>query len=244
MTALGTMKIASAGQTHPGRIRSENQDAFLERPDLGLWVVADGVGGHFNGAYASGLIVESLAEIGASGNGSDLLGEVTRRLVEVNRRLIEAADAEGGEVTIASTVVALLLRSDRFDCAWAGDSRLYICRDGALKQVSRDHSRVQEMVDDGVLTEAEAVNHPAGNAITRAVGGADTIDIETAQYLWKPGDTFLLCSDGLTKTMSDGEIADILAGGQVGDSVRLLIDGALARGAPDNVTVVVVRPEG
>lgn len=150
--------------THPGTIRSHNEDACVSRPDLGLWVVADGVGGHDAGEMASGLIATALGSIPPELSPEETLTQVRMRMAAVHAALRERAARQGYGV-IASTVVVLIVRRGHFACLWAGDSRAYLLRDGALVRITRDHSLVQDLVDGGQITEAEAENHPRANIV-------------------------------------------------------------------------------
>jgi serine/threonine protein phosphatase PrpC len=230
----------SAAATHVGKVRSLNEDALLDNPEIGLWAVADGVGGASAGDRASSLIVERLAQIGSPSSGSGFLGEVCAELRGVN----EILRREGaGQRTIASTVVVLLFFQHHFACAWAGDSRLYLRRDGTLRQISHDHSQVQQLVDEGSLTPEAARRHPLGNVISRAVGADDTLELSIVHERMYENDVFLLCSDGLTKTLDDDRIARLLEQ-PVAAAAGTLVRETLEYGAPDNVSVVVVQVVG
>jgi serine/threonine protein phosphatase PrpC len=139
-----TRSFFSAALSHAGRIRERNEDALLDRPDLGLWAVADGMGGHYAGDYASSRIVDALHDIDPPADPSGFMESVRNRLGEVDSELRDRAAALGPDVVIASTVVALLVFGDYFACVWAGDSRLYLVRDGVIRQLTRDHSRLEE----------------------------------------------------------------------------------------------------
>ncbi len=230
-----------AAQTHVGRVRRINEDNLMERGDIGLWAVADGVGGERAGDRASALVAEALNKVGIPQTAAGFLAEVRDNLQAVNHLLrLESATTGDGRV-IASTVVALLAFGQHFACAWAGDSRLYLLRNHRLKQITRDHSEVQEMVDAGLLTPEQARTHPRANVVTRAVGAEDTLTLEMVQDQIRVGDLFLLCSDGLTKMIADDEIAALLARRPVEAATDALIQTTLERGAPDNVTVVLVE---
>ncbi len=241
MTSRQLFQRVSAGSSHVGRIREQNQDAYLDRSDLGLWVVADGMGGHDHGAYASKLIVSALETMSPPSGAPEFLLEVRSRLLDVNRRLVAEASAGGPNMTIASTVVALLVYRGHYACVWAGDSRLYLLRDDSFEQISRDHSEVQELVDNGILSAEDAARHPASNIVTRAIGAVEDLDLEVRQDRLRPGDRFLLCSDGVTRMLSEEEIREMVEGHSVEGTVRSLIDAALERGATDNVTAVLVH---
>jgi protein phosphatase/serine/threonine-protein phosphatase Stp1 len=233
-------RFRSGGRTDPGARRSHNEDSFVHRPDAGLWAVADGAGGHDAGEVASGMIRDALEAIPADLPAGRLLGEVRQRITLVHEALREKA----GHGTIASTVVVLIVRGDHFACLWAGDSRLYRLRGGALEQITRDHSLVQELVEAGVVRPEDAESHPRANVITRAVGaGHDGLEMDKATDRVLPGDRFLLCSDGLSKTLPAGEIAGLMGGADPAHAPELLIAAALARQASDNVTAVVIEAE-
>jgi serine/threonine protein phosphatase PrpC len=232
----------SASASDAGKVRQLNEDACLERCDLGLWVVADGVGGHAKGDLASRLIVQSLAELSKPGSAADFMGSVAERLVDVNGILRREA-VECGAAVIASTVVALLVFGQHYACVWAGDSRLYRLRGTEFRQLTRDHSQVQTLIDAGLLDPGEADGHPLANVVIRAVGAQDRLVLDRLQDQILPGDLFLLCTDGLTRMVEDETIAGILASTPLDRSAQALVDAALDRGAFDNVTAVVVRCE-
>jgi serine/threonine-protein phosphatase Stp1 len=232
----------SASATHVGKVRKLNEDALLEHPQIGLWAVADGVGGASAGDWASAFTVQSLGRSSKPDTVAGFVAEISERLGAVNGTLRQQAKAVARQA-IATTVVVLQFFDEKFACAWAGDSRLYLLRGGRLRQVNRDHSEVQEMVDRGILNSSEARKHPRGNVVTRAVGAYETLDLDLAQDRLLADDTFLLCSDGLTKTAEDNEIAAVLSQ-STEKAAGALIDLALDRGAPDNVTVVVVKVLG
>jgi serine/threonine protein phosphatase Stp1 len=242
MSPTFSSHINSWMATDCGSVRKHNEDNMLSRPDLGLWVVADGAGGHDSGEVASGMIVDELGRLPAHLNGSELLSEVRLTLSRVHQALRDMAAERGTGKMIASTFVALILRDHHFACLWAGDSRAYLLRGGVLQQVSHDHSLVQELVDAGRLSAADAEHHPHANVITRAVGAdADVLDLDKKIGQFEPGDRFLLCSDGLTKTLSDAEITTVLAAERETPAADRLIAAALAQQVNDNVTAVVVE---
>lgn len=234
------MRFRSWASTHPGTRRGHNEDAYVSRPDLGLWAVADGAGGHEDGALASGRIAEALDSIDPELSAGEILGAVRARVAAVHLGLVDEAARRGPNVTIASTLVVLILRGGHFACLWAGDSRAYRLRDGVLQRITRDHSLVQELVDAGEIAAEEAEGHPRANVVTRAVGaGAEAVALEKTTDLLAPGDRFLLCSDGLTKSVPETEIAALL--GLEDEVTRGMIAAALAREASDNVTAVGVE---
>jgi len=234
-------RFRSWASTHAGAVRSHNEDDLVNRPDLGLWAVADGAGGHEAGEVASGKIAELLKSMPAVLSAGQVLAEVRARLALAHAALREEAARRGPGAVVASTVVVLLARDAHFACLWAGDSRAYLLRNGVLTQVSRDHSLLQELLDSGTITEQQAIGHPQANVITRAVGAdAESLDLDKVTGQLLPGDRFLLCSDGLCKTLAEAElIAALGVNGEASPSDRL-VQAALAHHVGDNVTAVTV----
>jgi protein phosphatase/serine/threonine-protein phosphatase Stp1 len=234
-------RITSQAATHPGAVRPRNEDALLDRPEAGLWVVADGAGGHGAGDVASTAVVEALAAIPAGLPAAELLAQVRLRLQQVHVQLQEEAARRGPGRILASTVVVMLVRGEHFAMLWAGDSRGYLLRGGVLQRVTRDHSLVQELVDQGSLAEAEAESHPQANVITRAVGAEGRLELDKVSGRILAGDRYLLCTDGLFKTIPEPEIAAMLAQGCGAASI---VAEAVGRGARDNVSAVSVDCPG
>ena len=243
MSSAPQLSYQSASCSHVGMVRKINEDAFLEVPESGLWVVADGMGGHAAGDYVSSLIVDSLRQIAEGASLEDYVAALRNGLARVNAAVREET-ANRGVTMMGSTVVLLAVRGDRGACLWAGDSRLYRLRDGELEALSRDHSYVQDLQDSGLLSEAEARVHPRANIVTRAVGVQDHLELSQVDLQVQDGDTFLLCSDGLNKTAEDRELRDVLCHSEPNDVVRSLIHLGLTRGAPDNITAIVVKAAG
>jgi len=228
----------SSAATHPGRKRSRNEDRLVQRPDLGLWAVADGAGGHGAGDVASSAIADALMAIPPGFNAAEMLAQLRLRLGAVNADLRQKALERGG--MIASTIVILLLRGDYYAALWAGDSRIYLWRDGALQRITHDHSLVQEMVDAGTLSPEAAETHPQANIITRAVGAEAELVLDKAADRRLPGDRFLLCSDGVFKELPEAEMAALVAAGA---DAEALVNRAVEAGGRDNVTVVLVATD-
>lgn len=231
-------RLRSAVRSHVGLVRTLNEDACLARPDLGIWAVADGMGGHDCGDYASNLIVGELGRVRRPGSARELLQAVDETLARCNKMLI--ARAEDGDLN-GSTIVALLAFEQNFAVIWAGDSRLYRWRAGRLEQLTRDHSYVQELVERGELAPEQARRHPLANRITRAIGADRELHLDVVDGRLEPDDLFLLCSDGLTGMVDDGAIAAILTAAEPEVAADRLIEAALAAGGRDNVSVIVVR---
>jgi serine/threonine protein phosphatase PrpC len=227
--------------SHPGLVRSENEDSLMSRPESGLWAVADGMGGHANGRWASEQVAAGLLRTALAGNLDADCEAIADTLADINANIIEAANA--ADSTIGTTVVALSISGHRFACLWAGDSRIYRLRGGTLQQLTRDHSHVEDLVRAGILTPEQAEDHPMANVITRAVGVTPELALDVIEDDIIGSDSFLLCSDGLTKCLNDGEIAAIAAAHPPAEACQALVVAVLGRGAPDNVSIVIVRCE-
>lgn len=237
MTVDHEFRWTSSARTDIGLVRSRNEDSLLEHAGRGLWAVADGMGGHAYGDVASRMVVEALDTLPAAGPAGlqQSIAVALDRLRVVNGQL--RAEASARKVTMmGSTVVVLLACAGEAAYLWAGDSRIYLYRNGRLQQLTRDHSQAEEM-------RALGANAPVSNGITRALGAADTIDIEHGTLQVRDGDLFLLCSDGLSNPVDEQGIAEALAGGECRAAVDELIAKALANGARDNVSVVVARAD-
>ena len=227
-------------QTHPGTVRSHNEDAVLALPERGLWAVADGAGGHASGEVASAAILDAFAALPDHLSPLETLAELRQAAADVHLALRREAAARGPGIMIMSTLVLLLIRGGHYVSLWAGDSRAYLLRDGAFEQITRDHSLVQGLVDAGVVAQEAAEDHPHANIITRAVGGdEDELLLDKVSGELAPGDRFLLCSDGLFKAVPPSRIAAILSGVHA-DPARALIEEALAGAAKDNVSAIVI----
>lgn len=233
------MICTSSARTDVGMVRQHNEDACLERPDLGIWVVADGMGGHSAGDVASGMIVDRLGKLDFEPRLSLAVDKIETVLEDVNVELRELAATREAS-TIGSTVVSLLIRGSYAVCLWAGDSRIYRIRQSRLEQLTQDHALVADLVDRGVLTPKQAANHPQSNLVTRAVGAADALKLDLEIYEIAAGDQFILCSDGLDKELSDSEIRDTVLTHQPSHAADALVELALSRGSRDNVTVVAI----
>lgn len=229
----------SYGVSHKGCVRDHNEDSFLVEPQIGLWVVADGMGGHEAGEVASASIVEHLATIGIASSAPDLRARFEDRLNRAHAEIRRISRSRG--VTIGSTVAALLAMDGRFACLWSGDSRVYLVRNAAISQISRDHTEVQELLDSGAISAAEAENWPRRNVITRAIGVNDEIAIDFQQGETLAGDIFILSTDGLTAHVSDAEIAAAVLSAATQAACEKLLSMVLERGGTDNVTIVLVK---
>jgi len=236
------LPIESFGVSHKGCVRDHNEDNYLIEPQTGLWVVADGMGGHEAGEVASASIVDHLATIGIASSAPDLRARFEDRLSRANSEIRDIARSRG--ITIGSTFAALLAMDGRFAGLWAGDSRIYLVRNGVIFQVSKDHTEVQELLDRGMISPEEALTWPRRHVITHAVGVSDELEIDFQQGELMPGDVFVLSTDGLTAHVSDAEIEAAVISATPQAACRSLLETVLARGGTDNVTIVLVKIGG
>ena len=232
----------SGAATDQGCVRDHNEDSLLVRPDYGIWAVADGMGGHAAGDVASQIIVDELGSVGVPGSAADLQARFMERLTRAHMRIIDHAHSLGGG-TMGATLVGLLAFDDAFACIWSGDSRIYLLRDGVLVPQTADHTEVRELLASGAISESEAAVWPRKNVITRAIGVSAEPNCDVVSGVLEEGDTFLLCSDGLTEHIEDHEIAAYLQGHSAQQACDMLVAETLARGARDNVTAVVMRAQ-
>lgn len=238
MTMALSLRFEQGVRSDVGCVRQVNEDAWAARPRDGLWLVADGMGGHAQGHWASSTIAAAIEALSVPEDFDAATGAVQAALQAANAALYAATQARGA--TIGSTVALLLAREGQATVMWVGDSRVYRLRDGALARLTTDHSQVEQLVARGILTPEEAEHHPMAHVLSRAVGVQQQLAIDAAASTILPGDVFLLCSDGLTRMAREPEIAKILATEQPRRAADALIALALARGAADNVTAVVV----
>lgn len=236
---IAPQRYRSTTRTHAGARRSVNEDRLLDRPDAGLWAVADGMGGQRAGDVAASRVVNALAGVRHDASAYACLADIVREVEGVNAALF--GEGRDGGALSGATLVALLIHDGYYACLWAGDSRAYLLRNGGLTQLTRDHSLVQEMVESGAITEAERKAHPRGHVITRAVGAGPKIEMERRFATLEQDDVFLLCSDGLTACFEDHEILDVLRDHSLDDAADLLLETALSRHASDNVSFVLVE---
>ncbi|WP_211237695.1 PP2C family protein-serine/threonine phosphatase [Shewanella waksmanii] len=236
------MHQTSHGISHRGTVREINEDACLELTHLGVWVVADGMGGHAAGDVASQLVIDVMQQALSHCSREQVNQAIlVSALEESNRRLRQMSQQQFAGKVAGSTVVVLWIHQHQYHLLWAGDSRGYLYRGNQLTQVTKDHSQVNDMVDEGVLLPEEAEQHPLANVITRAVGVDDYLCVDIKQGTLVNNDIFLLCSDGLNKELSDQEIANAIQPGNIIDSGMALIHSSLVRNARDNVTCILVK---
>jgi len=236
--------------THPGYVRSDNEDGYYASAEHAVFAVADGMGGHEYGEVASHLTLEVIvqhAEAIAGAESTELPARLHRAIKDANAVILSKAVDQEARNRMGTTIVVATIHGDRLYFAHLGDSRLYLLRGELFTQLTRDHSLVQAMVDRGEITAEEAAIHPLRHQITRVVGGDDYISPEIASQALEPGDLVLLCTDGLSGVVSPETIRGILAGaGNCQQKADALIQAALRAGAPDNITAVLVayqRPQ-
>jgi serine/threonine protein phosphatase PrpC len=235
------MAFRSSAATHVGMVRKVNQDAYAERTDIGVWAVADGMGGHEAGEVASATVTDGITNLVFNESFEEMLDAVQQSVIEANRQLLIQAETYDSQRVPGSTVVVLFIRGDRGALVWVGDSRIYRRRNHVVEQLTRDHSHVQDLVDQGVILESEAESHPMANVITRAVGISEPLELETRLINVRTDDQFLLCSDGLSRLVSNVELESMMANMDSEEVTQSLLHTALVRGARDNVTLICVK---
>jgi serine/threonine protein phosphatase PrpC len=238
---MSSLRFRTASRTHVGLVRSHNEDSFVAHEQAGVWAVADGMGGHENGQWASSTVADGLSARALTGDFNADVDALADAVQQANALIFSTAEAQGKKM--GSTVVALYLNGDRFVCLWAGDSRVYLLRDGVLHRMSRDHTQVEDLVERGLITPEEAAHHPMSHVLSRAVGVEEVVNLDAVSDVALPRDVFLLCSDGLTGLVSEDEICERLSSYPAPAACDRLLELVLERGAPDNVTMVAVACE-
>ncbi|MFP3940131.1 MAG: Stp1/IreP family PP2C-type Ser/Thr phosphatase [Thermoanaerobaculia bacterium] len=255
------MRVSACGQSDPGRVRSHNEDSFEIDAEHELFVVADGMGGHSHGEVASRMAVDAIREFvrQAEEDEEDQTwpfayepalarhSNVLRAAVRLaHDQVLSAIRRDGNLYGMGTTVVGCLVRGGIAAVAHVGDSRAYRHHGGRLELLTQDHTWVNEQVVAGFLSERQARDHPLKNVVTRALGGDHEVAVDVVEVALEPGDTILLCSDGLTTMLDDREIARVLercSGDGLDGTCEVLIREANSRGGHDNVTVVLLRAE-
>ncbi|XDA99848.1 protein phosphatase 2C domain-containing protein [Sulfitobacter sp. LCG007] len=233
-------RLSQCALTHRGHVRNINEDSILSRPELGLWAVSDGMGGHAAGDFASRTVTAALEALPADADPANIPAAARAALNRAHAE-IRAEGDRLGQITIGATVVLLVIAEGYFMCLWVGDSRLYRIRDGGIEMISADHSVVGELVQQGYLDWDEAENHPHANQITRAVGVGETLEIDKRRGEVLPGDRFLLCSDGLTRYARAETLRRMLDGATLDSAGAGLMQIALDGGGADNISLIVVE---
>jgi protein phosphatase len=255
MTALPSLSWAVSSD--PGLRRTSNEDSYSTRPDVGLFVVADGMGGHVAGEIASRVAVEAIEAFIEETAGADknrtwpfpfdpsisLEANRLKAAFRLANRKIAAAIADAQELRgMATTASAVLFGTRRASVAHVGDSRVYVLRDGKLEQITSDHSWVEEQVRAGTMSRTAARQHPWRNVVTRALSGGEDPEVDVTEIAPAPGERFLLCSDGLFGVVPDAQIADLLGQLTPLDSIcQRLVTAANEGGGPDNITALILQ---
>jgi len=240
-----TVRFTCAGRTDVGVVRSGNEDAFLMVPESGVFIVADGMGGHAAGEVASEMAVTIVAKAleNVAGEPDPEAAEIIRKsIIDANGQIFQRTLVEQDKRGMGTTATAMVINGGQYIFGQVGDSRAYVYRDEQLLQVTKDHSYVQEQVDAGYLTPEQARTHPYSNVITRCVGANAEVEPDIYFGTLRSGDIFLLASDGLTGMLEDEELLNIVTSGySPGELVDSLIGEANRRGGLDNITVIVIR---
>ena len=234
-----TVRLRFSAATHVGKKRKVNEDSILSLPDQKIWVVSDGMGGHDAGDFASQTVVDRVALMPPGREPAEVLSGLRSSLHSAHKAICEEAERRGG-TTIGATVVALTFAGNHFAAFWAGDSRLYRLQAGAIEMLTTDHSSVAELVLAGEMSWDEAEQHPQSNAITRAVGVGEDLEIDKIRGEVFPGDRFLLCSDGLTRYATFAILETVLKSESIETVTDRLLDIALTGGGADNISIIVI----
>jgi serine/threonine protein phosphatase PrpC len=229
--------------SHVGAVRSVNEDAYLEAPDLGLWAIADGMGGHEAGEEASRLVIDALDGLHRATTCEEMVSQVKDHLAKANLRIRKLSLSRFHGRLIGSTAAVLVICGGTGVCLWAGDTRVYLSRAGVLSRLTRDHSRSEELIAMGLLKAGDAAGSSYANVITRAVGVEDHLELEVHAVTLDAADLFLMCSDGLNKVVTDEEIGEAVRSAGV-NAAAMLLELALGRTPTDNVTVGVIAADG
>jgi len=243
------MKWICAGKSDVGKVRQGNEDSLFADQERGVFIVADGMGGHVAGEVASQIVAETVGPgvsraVESGIKGGDLERRSLELIEEANRAIIERADNEPEKRGMGTTLTLLVLDAENgYVFNQVGDSRGYLLRDGALSQITCDHTVVQQQVDRGALTPEQARDHPLSHILTRALGTDINVQADTYEGSIQPGDLFLLCSDGLSGMLTDEALWEILSRpvGDLQEVADALIYAANAAGGMDNITAVLVR---
>lgn len=235
----GGPNIRFSAATHVGKVRKVNEDSILTLPDQKIWVVSDGMGGYSSGDFASQTVVERIAMIPPGLPPGELLAELRRAIAAAHGIIRDEAERRGGK-TIGATVVSFVVAAGHFAAFWAGDSRLYRLQSGSIELLTTDHSLVASLVEAGHMSWDEAEQHPQSNAVTRAVGVGDELELDKIRGELFPGDRFLLCSDGLTKYATFDMLERVLSREPIETVADTLLQMALDGGGADNISIIVV----
>ncbi|MEV6985220.1 PP2C family serine/threonine-protein phosphatase [Sphaerisporangium sp. NPDC051017] len=240
MSNNATLTLRYAARTDVGLRRPRNEDAVYAGPRL--LAVADGMGGHSHGEVASATVIAALSVLDSDPPGADVLGTLEATITEAGLRLKDMAARDPKLTGMGTTLTAMLWDGRRFALAHIGDSRGYMLRDGYLYQITRDHTLVQSLVDDGQMTAEQAAAHPRRSLLMRALGGTGSVEPDLSMREAYAGDRYLICSDGLSSVVSAQVLHETLSSiDDLGEVAQRLVDLAKEGGGPDNITCVVAE---
>lgn len=236
-----SLTVRSAARSDPGRVRDNNEDAFHAGPRV--FCVADGLGGHQAGEVASGIAARTIATLDAR-SLEDAVSHLAEEVRQANRLVHDEARTDPAKAGMGTTLTAIVVDDAAAHLAHVGDSRAYLLRDNDVQLLTEDHTVVGRMVADGTITEEQAAQHPQRSMLTRALGTRRIVDVDVTHVPLQGGDRLLLCSDGLTAVVDPLELPKLTQGNDLDEIVERLVAVSLERGAPDNVTVVLVEVDG
>ncbi|GAB1269904.1 protein phosphatase 2C domain-containing protein [Aurantivibrio infirmus] len=235
-----TENIETSSLTHTGTIRKKNEDALVAMPKAGLWAVADGMGGHEAGDYASQCIIGHLYQAGLAFNGMNLVNKVPDILKAANLEIFNYARQRDEESIVGSTVTLLIMEGDKYHCFWSGDSRCYLLRENIIKPLTQDHTEAYELFEQGRISADQIETCPESNVLTQAIGIDEIPYIDYTQDYIYEDDRFLLCTDGITKVFSDQKIQMFLQEKNIDKINQGFLNEALEAGAPDNLSSIII----
>jgi len=238
------MPVTSSAITHIGTVRTTNEDAILDYSDAGLWAVADGMGGHAAGDFASNCIIEHLTRTGDQYRGKHLVEQMMQALTDAHNTIFRYSQTLDGHPMIGSTIVVLILEEDNYHCFWSGDSRCYLLREDSLSPITTDHTEAEDLRTKGEFPTLLSPEDQSKleNTLIHAVGiDADTPYIEYATGNIYENDYFYLCSDGINKIFSDEEILERLQNTPIEDINPSLVEASLSLSAPDNLSSIIIN---
>ena len=238
-----SFQISSKGVSHTGNVRSKNEDSILVHAEQNLWTVADGMGGHQAGEFASQTITDNLSLFKEHRSLDDTILLLEENILNSHSIIRKKSEKLGRNATIGSTVVCVYVWQGYLFTLWAGDSRLYRYRDGQLKRLTEDHSYVEELVRMGKLEARDAEEHPAANVVLKAVGIEDSLRIDMEYYQLQDEDIYIICSDGLYKDLEEDKIAPIIESSREDMSglARSLLSASLDAGGSDNISIITLK---
>ena len=250
--STGLMKVKSYSISDRGRVRNRNEDAYLADDKARLYIVADGMGGHVGGDLASRMAVECIREVVLEYDRAHRSKENSKYGMEAELKLTDALKQANDQIFhessdrpeyrgMGTTTTSILVQDDTATIAHVGDSRAYLMRDGEIRQITEDHSWVNEQVKAGFITSEEARTHRLKNVITRSLGHEPDVMVDIVRLDLKEDDSYLICTDGLSNMVTDAEIREAVAGHEPDEALKTLVDLANERGGYDNITAVLIK---